>query len=104
MKKQYILLLIISLFVVSNAYALTTAQYLEKNTKLYYKLEENGAVPYVDAVGNLNFSAGNTPDRTTGIIDFGQDFELSNSDRLTTGTSTILQQPKWSYNLRFNPE
>jgi hypothetical protein len=104
MKKIILLLITIMILIVSNVQALTTAQTLEANTKLYYKLEENGATPYVDAVGNLNLTAGNVPDRTTGIIDFGQDFEKSNLDYLQTAPTTIQNSPTWSFDFWMKAE
>ena len=62
-----------------------------KNQNLaYYKLEES-TNPYNDEVNNLDLTSGNNPDRVTGKLDYGQDFEYDNSDGVYTAASESFE-------------
>lgn len=61
--------------------------YLNNNIYAYYKLEEN-ALTYDDEILGHNFTAGDTPDRVAGYVNFGQDFNEGNSDNIYTPVSS----------------
>lgn len=72
---------------------------LDSHTVLYYKLEENGATPYVDEVKTANFTLGTVPARAAGVIDFGQSFDRGTSEYLRTPTGTFMENGAWSISM-----
>ena len=97
--KRIIIFLIMLIAFSSFTYSVCDTTTLTSDNLLYYKLEENGATPYIDEVGNLGITLGNLPTRTTGIIDYGQDFEADNTDYLATASTTIFDVPNFTWNM-----
>jgi len=103
MNKKIFLFGLCIILLSSFTYAVCNTGDLATNNLLYYKLEETGT-PYDDAVGNLDLTVANTPDRTTGVIDFGQDFTPANDDYLATASTTIMDESSFSWSFWYKPE
>ena len=81
-----IVLILLSSFVVAS-----NSSDLSQMSLFYYKLEE-AALPYVDAVGTLDLTTStNIPAQDTGIIDFGQNFDLANTEDASSIASELVE-------------
>lgn len=85
--KQNIFIFGIVFIVLSSFVSASIISDLNNGAIHYYKLEENGATPYVDEVSTADLTVAGLPDRTTGIIDFGQNFVSGSSEYLKTVAS-----------------
>lgn len=75
--------------------------YLDAHVVLYYKLEEN-AFDYSEELIPLDFTAGTTPDRTTGVVGYGQKFTAANSDYMNTAASTDVLNGAFTVSIWYN--
>lgn len=82
MKKLLIILGLVFIFL-SSFVSATIADDANSGARSYYKLEE-AALNYVDATGAIDLTVGSTTDRVAAVIDFGQDYERTSGDGLST--------------------
>lgn len=71
------------------------------NIIAYYKLEETD-FNYADEVNNLDLTNGVKPTQATGIINYGQDFDSSNSEYIEYSNS-IFNVNYWALSFWINP-
>lgn len=67
-----------------------------------FALEENGATPYVDEMGSLNFTTADVPTRTTGVVNFGQNFTQTADNYLETVATSNFSCPSRTISFMIN--
>ena len=92
MKKSYTVILVLIFIYLVNVVSVLGDEVsdLNNNAITYFEFEENN-FDYIDNVAGINGSLGNVPTRTTGIINFGQDFETAGNQRITTTADNSLK-------------
>lgn len=104
--KLLIILVLLMLFAIWLAYDASAhiVDYLNPNTIVYYELEETSS-PYVDNVGRINLTVGTVPDRDTGVINFGQDFDRGAGEELyTTSLSNLRPTDEFCVSFWYKPK